>query len=518
MDKVKIKRALISVSDKAGLVDLAKTLDKYGVEIISTGGTAKALEAEGIKTINISDVTEFPEMLDGRVKTLHPAVHGGLLARRDLESHMNTIKEHGIIPIDMVVVNLYPFEATVAKPGVKREEAIENIDIGGPSMLRSAAKNADAVAVIVNPDRYSGIIEELEANDGSLGLATRMDLQKEVFKTTAAYDAAISAYLGDAGEVTDFPETLTLKYKKVQDCRYGENPHQRAAYYSELAPDAHALVNAKKLHGKELSFNNVLDMNAAWSLTQEFNVPAVVVVKHNNPCGVALDGDISAAYQKAWDADTVSAFGGVIALNKPVTKKIAEHMKTVFIEVVVAPGYDADALEILTQKKDIRLLVMDAKRNPHVGDKDFKKVDGGLLVQDLDISTEDREDMTIATKRHPTEAEWEDLLFAWRVCKHVKSNTIILAKDMATVGVGAGQMSRVISATIAGIKAGDAAKNSVLASDAYFPFRDGVEEAAKVGAVAVIQPGGSIRDPEVIAAAEEFGMAMVFTGHRHFRH
>lgn len=518
MDQVKIKRALISVSDKAGLIELAKTLDKFGVDIISTGGTAKALEAEGIKTINISDVTKFPEMLDGRVKTLHPAVHGGLLARRDLVSHMETIKKHEIIPIDLVVVNLYPFEATVAKPGVKREEAIENIDIGGPSMLRSAAKNADAVAVIVNPDRYAGIIEEMEANDGTLGLATRMELQKEVFKTTAAYDAAISAYLGASGEITDFPETLTLKYKKVQDCRYGENPHQRAAYYSELAPAAHALVNAKKLHGKELSFNNILDMNAAWGLSQEFAVPAVVVVKHNNPCGVALDSDIAAAYQKAWDADSLSAFGGVVALNKPVNKRIAEHMRTVFIEVVIAPSYDADALEILTQKKDIRLLVMDPKRNAHIGDKDFKKVDGGLLVQDLDVSSEGREDMKIATKRHPTEAEWEDLLFAWRVCKHVKSNTIILAKDMMTVGVGAGQMSRVISATIAGIKAGDRGKGAALASDAFFPFRDGVDEAAKVGAMSIIQPGGSIRDDEVIAAADEFGMAMVFTGHRHFRH
>lgn len=518
MDKVRIKRALISVSDKTGLVELAKALTKFGAEIISTGGTAKALEAEGIKTINISDVTKFPEMLDGRVKTLHPAVHGGLLARRDLPDHMATIKEHDIIPIDMVVVNLYPFEATVAKPDVKREEAIENIDIGGPSMLRSGAKNADAVAVVVNPERYPSLIKELEANDGSLSLATRMELQKEVFKTTAAYDAAISRYLGEAGEVTDFPDMLTMRFKKLQDCRYGENPHQRAAYYSELAPEPHALVNAKKLHGKELSFNNVLDMNATWGLVHEFNVPAVVVVKHNNPCGVALSTNISDAYIKAWDADALSAFGGVVALNRPVTKKIAEHMKGVFIEVVVAPGYDDEALAILKEKKDIRLLVMDARRSAHVGDKDFKKVDGGLLLQDMDLSGEDREDMKVATKRHPTEQEWEDLLFAWRVGKHVKSNTIVLAKDMVTVGVGAGQMSRVISATIAGIKAGEKAKGSVLSSDAFFPFRDGIDEAAKVGAVAIIQPGGSVRDDEVIAAADEFGMAMVFTGHRHFRH
>jgi phosphoribosylaminoimidazolecarboxamide formyltransferase/IMP cyclohydrolase len=431
---------------------------------------------------------------------------------------MKTIAEHGIIPIDMVVVNLYPFEATVAKPGVKREEAIENIDIGGPSMLRSAAKNADAVAVIVNPDRYAGVIEELKANDGALSLATRMELQKEVFSTTAAYDAAISNYLGGAGEITDFPDVLNMRFKKIQDCRYGENPHQRAAYYGELSPDPHALVNAKQLHGKELSFNNILDMNAAWRTVLEFNVPATVVVKHNNPCGVALDADINAAYQRAWDADSLSAYGGVIALNRPVTKKIAEHMKTVFIEAVVAPGFDAEALEILKTKKDVRLLVMEAKRNAHIGDKDFKKVDGGIVVQDLDLSSEDRDEMKVATKRHPTEAEWEDLLFAWRVGKHVKSNTIILAKDMTTVGVGAGQMSRVISATIAGIKAGDRGKQSVLSSDAYFPFRDGVDEAAKVGAVAIIQPGGSIRDGEVIAAADEYDMAMVFTGYRHFRH
>ncbi len=518
MDKVKIKRALISVSDKSGLLELAKTLHSFGTEIISTGGTAKALEAEGIKTINISDVTEFPEMLDGRVKTLHPAVHGGLLARRDLESHMKTIAEHGIVPIDMVVVNLYPFEATVAKPDVKREEAIENIDIGGPSMLRSAAKNADAVAVVVDPARYPAIIEELQANDGSLGLETRLELQKEVFMTTASYDAAIAKYLGDPTGTTDFPDMLAMRFKKLQDCRYGENPHQRAAYYSDLAPAPHTLVNARKLHGKELSFNNVLDINAAWGANQEFSVPAVVVVKHTNPCGVALSADINDAYQKAWDADSMSAFGGVVALNRPVSKKIAEHMKTVFIEVVVAPGFDEDALAILTQKKDIRLLVMDEKRNAHVGEKDFKKVDGGLLVQDMDVSQEDRDEMTIATKRHPTEKEWEDLLFAWRVGKRVKSNTIVLAKDMVTVGIGAGQMSRVISATIAGIKAGERGKGSVLSSDAYFPFRDGVDEAAKVGAVAIIQPGGSIRDEEVIAAANEFDMAMVFTGYRHFRH
>ncbi len=518
MDKVKIKRALISVSDKSGLLELAKTLQSFGTEIISTGGTANALEAEGIKTINISDVTEFPEMLDGRVKTLHPAVHGGLLARRDLESHMKTIAEHGIVPIDMVVVNLYPFEATVAKPDVKREDAIENIDIGGPSMLRSAAKNADAVAVVVNPTRYGAVIEELKANEGALTLATRTELQKEVFQTTAAYDAAIAKYLGEQTDESGFPEWISMQFKKIQDCRYGENPHQRAAYYSELAPPAHALVNAQKMHGKELSFNNVLDMNAAWGTTEEFNVPCVVVVKHNNPCGVALAGDIADAYQKAWDADSLSAFGGVVALNRPVNKKIAEHMKTVFIEVVIAPGYDADALAILTQKKDIRLLTMDQKHNTHVGEKDFKKVDGGLLVQDMDVSTEDREDMKIVTKRHPSEQEWEDLLFAWRVGKRVKSNTIILAKDMVTVGIGAGQMSRVISATIAGIKAGERGQGSALSSDAYFPFRDGIEEAAKVGAAAVIQPGGSIRDEEVIAAANEFNMAMVFTGYRHFRH
>lgn len=516
MAKVKIKRALISVSDKRGLVEFAKGLRKFGVEIISTGGTARTLKEANIPVIGIQEVTGFPEMLEGRVKTLHPKIHGALLARRDKREHMKQIKEHDIKPIDLVAVNLYPFAATVAKKGVTREEAIENIDIGGPSMIRSAAKNSSTVAVVVNPNRYKTILDEMKKNNGALTDETRQELMKEAFKHTAEYDATIYGYF--SGDYTDFPPTLNLSFKKIQNLRYGENPHQRAAYYREVDPPPHSLVFAKQLHGKELSFNNILDMDAAWRLANEFTIPAVVVIKHNNPCGAALAKSAPEAFRLAWDADPVSAFGSVIALNRPVDEAVAKGMMEYFIELVVAPAFHEESLELLTQKKDIRLMVMGEERMPHLGEKDYKRVEGGLLVQDMDIEREERDEMRVVTEKHPTEPQWEDLLFAWRVGKHIKSNAIVLAKNLVTVGVGAGQMSRVISSEIAAKKAGKNAKGSVMASDAFFPFRDGIDAAAKVGVTAVIQPGGSLRDEEVIAAANEHKMAMVFTGKRHFRH
>ncbi len=516
MAKLKIKRALISVSDKRGVVEFAQGLRKFGVEIISTGGTARVLKEANIPVIGIQEVTGFPEMLEGRVKTLHPKIHGALLARRDKREHMNQIKEHDIKPIDLVAVNLYPFAATVAKKGVTREEAIENIDIGGPSMIRSAAKNSSAVAVVVNPDRYKVILDEMKKNDGALTDETRQELMKEAFKHTAEYDATIYGYFSD--DYVDFPPTQNLSFKKIQNLRYGENPHQRAAYYRELSPPPHSLVFAKQLHGKELSFNNILDMDAAWQLVNEFTIPAVVIMKHNNPCGVALAKTISEAFRLAWDADPVSAFGSVIALNRPVDEAVANGMIKYFVELVIAPAFLEESVEILTQKKNIRLLVMGEERMPHLGEKDYKRVEGGLLVQDMDTEWEERDEMKVVTKKHPTEPKWEDLLFAWRVAKHVKSNAIVLAKSLVTVGVGAGQMSRVVSSEIAAKKAGKNAKGSVMASDAFFPFRDGIDAAAKVGVTAVIQPGGSLRDEEVIAAANEHKMAMVFTGKRHFRH
>ncbi len=517
MDKVKIKRALISVSDKAGIVDFAKELARFGVEIISTGGTAKALKDAGLKVIGISEVTDFPEMLDGRVKTLHPAIHGGLLAIRDNKEHMDKIAEHAITPIDMVVVNLYPFAATIAKEGVTLEEAIEQIDIGGPSMLRSAAKNFDGVTVIVDPARYGEVLFEMKKNDGATLRETRFALAKEVFRITGEYDSLINQYL--SGE-EDFPNVLNLRFKKLQSLRYGENPHQRAAYYSELDPPKHSLVMAEQLHGIELSFNNILDLEAAWSLCAEFTVPAVVIIKHNNPCGVALSGDILSAYEKAHSVDPTSAFGGIIALNRPVDEAVAAKIGETFVEAVIAPAFHEEALEILTQKKNIRLMYMGEEREETDKSFDIKRVDGGVLVQDKDTIKEARSEMKVATKTKPTENEFEDLLFAWRLAKHVKSNAIVLAKDLKAVGIGAGQMSRVDSSELAIKKAGGpaACKGAVVASDAFFPFRDSIDALAKVGVKAIIQPGGSVKDEEVIAACDEHGIAMVFTGKRHFKH
>ncbi|MDO8885616.1 bifunctional phosphoribosylaminoimidazolecarboxamide formyltransferase/IMP cyclohydrolase [Candidatus Oleimmundimicrobium sp.] len=517
MEEIKVKRVLVSVSNKEGIVDFVKGLKSFGAEIISTGGTAKVLRNAGVEVMGISEVTKFPEMLDGRVKTLHPAIHAGLLAIRDKKEHMEQIEKEGISPIDMVVVNLYPFAETIAKKGVTMAEAVEQIDIGGPSMLRSAAKNFEGVAVVANPERYDEIISEMKKNNGCTSRKTRLELAKEVFRLTAEYDTIISQYLCDK---EDFPSLLNLKFEKIQDLRYGENPHQRAAYYRELNPPKHSLVFANKLHGKDLSFNNIIDLDAAWSLCCEFTVPAAVVVKHTNPCGVALADDIATAYEKAHAVDSVSAFGSVVALNRVVDVSVAEKIASTFVEAVIAPAFLEEALEILTKKKNIRLMHMGEEREKLTPAMDIKRVDGGILLQDMDTGHDDRKDMKVVTETKPTEKEWEDLLFAWRVAKHIKSNAILIAKDLKAVGVGAGQMSRVDSSELAIKKAGGvkACKDAVVASDAFFPFRDSIDALAKVGIKAIIQPGGSMRDEEVVAAANEHGIAMIFTGKRHFRH
>ncbi len=511
---MKVKRALISVSDKAGLVDFGRGLKKHGVTIISTGGTAKALTEAGIEVTKVADLTGFPEILNGRVKSLHPKIHGGILARRDLKDHMDQLAEHGIDPIDMVVVNLYPFQETIKKPNVTREEAIENIDIGGPSMIRSAAKNMSAVTVVVDPSRYGEVMTEMDQNNGEVTEATRLDLGREAFRHTADYDEAIYEYLE---EDHDFPPLLKLVFDKVSDLRYGENPHQQAAFYKDEMAGPGTLVQAQQLHGKALSFNNILDFDAAWRIVNEFDELGVVVIKHNNPCGTCVAPDMADAFRRAFDADSVSAFGSVVAVNRPVNAETAKAMIEPFLEGVIAPGFDEDALEILTTKKNLRLLSMpDLPYAPEA--RDVKRVQGGLLVQDADTLTESRDDMEVVTTTKPSEDDWRDLVFAWRVAKHVKSNAIVLASGMTTVGVGAGQMSRVDSTALAVKKGGEKVQGTVLASDAFFPFPDAIEAAAAAGIKAIIQPGGSIRDDEVIAAANEHKISMVFTGSRHFRH
>ncbi len=513
---VQIKRALISVSNKKHIVEFARGLQQLGIEIISTGGTTKALKEEGIEVRAVSEITNFPEILDGRVKTIHPAIHAGILANRAIKKHMDTLKAQDIKPIDLVVVNLYPFSETIAKEGVMLDEAIENIDIGGPAMIRSAAKNFEGVAVVVNPERYALVLDELKKNEGNLSQEICFELAREAFYHTAWYDTTIYRYLEK--EESDFPSHLNLSYIKIQDLRYGENPHQRAAFYRDREALPHSLVFAQQLHGKEISFNNILDLDAAWAIVSEFSVPAAVVIKHTNPCGVAVADNLLSAYKRAYASDPVSAFGSVISFNRTVDESLAKRINETFVEAVIAPAYHEEALTVLAQKKDIRLLYMGEGRSSHSHSIDIRRVNGGILLQDLDNSRETRTEMKVVTKRHPTEKEWEDLLFAWKVAKHVKSNAIVLVKDLQTVGVGAGQMSRVDSAAIAAKKAGERAKDSVLASDAFFPFRDGIDAAAQVGARAVIQPGGSVKDSEVIAAANEHNMAMVFTGIRHFKH
>jgi len=517
---VKIKRALISVSDKAGVLDLAKELNKFGVEILSTGGTAKLFRENNIPVKEVSEYTGFPEMLDGRVKTLHPKIHGGLLALRNNPEHMQTLKEHNIGLIDMVVVNLYPFEKTTQKPGVSIEEVIENIDIGGPSMLRSAAKNHQSVAVICNPDRYAQVIEELKKNKGSLSETLLRDLGIEVFTRTSQYDGTIYNYLsnyfkGKSGEGA-LPKEITLGFEKIQELRYGENPHQQAAFYKEKGK-SRGIINAKQLQGKELSFNNILDLNSALELVKEFKNPAAVVVKHNNPCGVAEDNSLEKAYLNAWICDKLSAFGGIVALNRKMDPKTAKAvLGSGFLECVIAPGYDAGVAEMFKDKKNLRLLELSDLGE--INEPDFKRVSGGLLLQDKDLATLDMNNLKIVTKKKPTKSEMESLIFGWKVAKHVKSNAIILTKGTKTVGIGAGQMSRVDSVFISTKKAGKLTAGSCLASDAFFPKEDAIQLAAKFKIKAIIQPGGSIADEAIIKTADKYKIAMVTTGMRHFRH
>jgi phosphoribosylaminoimidazolecarboxamide formyltransferase/IMP cyclohydrolase len=522
---IRVRRALISVSDKTGVVDFGKALAALGVEILSTGGTATALREAGLAVTDVSEFTGQEEILDGRVKTLHPRLHAALLARRDDPAHMDTLAAEGIEPIDLVVVNLYPFEQTIARDDVDPRTAIENIDIGGPTMIRAAAKNHEGVAVVVKPEAYDAVCAELEESGGAeLSATTRHWLANEAFAQTARYDAAISRWFSTSYE--DFPEHLAVAYEKVLDLSYGENPHQRAALYSEAGARSHILSRVQKLHGKALSFNNVLDLDAARSLCADFEPPACVIVKHNNPCGVAIGGDLTEAHRKARACDPMSAYGGVIAFNRPIDKEVAEELHATFVEVVIAPGYSEEALAILQQKEPIRILNEEERRRPDATERDYKKVLGGVLIQELDDTPDPREAMEAVTQTKPTEAQWDDMLFAWTVCRRVRSNAIVICKDGATLGIGAGQMSRVDSVRLAvekcrearGEEAAGLLRDSALASDAYFPFADGPELGIQAGVTAVIQPGGSIRDDEVVDACDALGVAMVFTRHRHFRH
>lgn len=515
------KQALLSVSDKTGVVDFARELSALGYHLLSTGGTAKLIAEAGIEVQEVADYTGFPEMLDGRVKTLNPKIHAGLLARRPVPEHMKALADHGIDPIDIVVVNLYPFEATVAKPDCTFEDAVENIDIGGPTMIRAAAKNHESVAVVVDPADYGRIVEELKAH-GEVTPATRLALAKKVFCHTARYDAMISNYLtslDDEGAKHQFPDSFTRQFVKVQDMRYGENPHQNAAFYREVNVGSGLLAGYKQLHGKALSYNNIADSDAAWEAVRQFDEPACVIIKHANPCGVAVGVDSAEAYAKAFKTDSKSAFGGILAFNSPVTGACAEMIAKQFAEVIMAPSFTEEALAVLTKKPNLRLLTIEM--GTATNDFDFKRVGGGLLVQTPDLQVVSADALRVVTEKAPTAEELKDMLFAWKVAKFVKSNTIVFAKDGMTMGVGAGQMSRVDSARIASIKAEEAGlslQGTAVASDAFFPFRDGLDVVVDAGATCVIQPGGSVRDEEVIAAANERGIAMVFTGERHFRH
>jgi phosphoribosylaminoimidazolecarboxamide formyltransferase/IMP cyclohydrolase len=525
----RVQHAILSVTDKTGLVDFARKLAALNIELISTGGTAKLLRDSGVAVKDISELTGFPEMLDGRVKTLHPKVHGGILHRREDPKHVAAVAEHGIAPIDMVVVNLYAFEKTAAKPSVKFEELIENIDIGGPSMIRSAAKNFHDVAIVTSPSDYDAIADELARSGGTLALATKWRLAQKAFATTAAYDSAIASTLESISADSfqpdpeaNFPATLRLSFHKTLDLRYGENPHQKAAMYSDGS--GVGVANARQLQGKELSYNNIVDLQAAWDLAQEFNETAAdgraidqamcAIIKHTNPCGAATGKTLAEAYKRALETDPISAFGGVIGVNRPIDGEAAEEMHKLFLEVIAAPGFTDEAKAKFSSKRNLRLVEVVPSAQKWV----LKNVSGGLLVQDTDIRPLQDADLRVVTKRPPTPEERRALLFAWKVCKHVKSNAIVYARDGQTVGVGAGQMSRVDSAKIGAMKAQLPLKGTVAASDAFFPFPDGVEEIARVGATAIIQPGGSQRDPEVIEAADRVGLAMLFTGVRHFRH
>lgn len=513
-----IKRALVSVSDKTGIVDFCRELSQMGVEIISTGGTSSLLSKEGVPVIGISDVTGFPEIMDGRVKTLHPAVHSGLLAVRDNEEHTRQMEELGLGYIDLVVVNLYPFQETIAKPDVAYEDAIENIDIGGPTMLRSAAKNHAFVSVVVDAADYSQVLEEVR-NSGDTTLETRKRLAAKVFRHTAAYDALISDYLSNVNG-DPLPERLTVTYEKLQDLRYGENPHQQAAFYRKPLAAQDTLTTAEQLHGKELSYNNINDANAALQIVKEFEEPAVVAVKHMNPCGVGVGESIYEAYSKAYAADPTSIFGGIVAANRIIDSDTAAKLSEIFLEIVLAPDFTQEALEILTKKKNIRLLKTGELSTARNRASQFvvTSIDGGMIVQQSDVHSIEASELNVVTDRAPSEEELKQLLFGWKVVKHVKSNAIVLAANDMTVGVGAGQMNRVGAAKIAIEQAGEQAKGAILASDAFFPMGDTLELAAKAGITAVIQPGGSIKDEESIKVANEYGIAMVFTGVRHFKH
>ena len=521
---LRVRRALVSVSDKTGVVEFARGLTELGIQILSTGGTAAAIRGAGIEVVDVAEFTGSPEILDGRVKTHHPRLHAALLARRDDPDHVATLEAEGIEPIDLVCVNLYPFERTVAGANVSEEEAIENIDVGGPTMIRAAAKNHLHVAVVVKPESYDAVLAELEESGGAISPETRHWLANEAFAHTARYDAAISRWFGLRYET--YPSHWVMPHEKFLDLSYGENPHQSAALYVEVGARSHVLSRVAKKHGRELSFNNVLDLDSARKLLGEFDQPACVIVKHNNPCGTAIATEIIEAYERALACDPLSAFGGVIALNRPIEEQLAERIGEHFVEVLLAPGFTDEALEVLTRKEAIRILEDAEQRGYEPRERDVKRVRGGLLVQDPDRITEDRDSMKVATRAQPTDEQWDDLLFAWKVCRHVRSNAIAIAKGGATLGIGAGQMSRVDSVRIAIEKAhevrGDAAAEllagSVVASDAFFPFSDGPQLAIDAGATAFIQPGGSKRDAEVIAACDEAGAAMVLTGRRHFRH
>lgn len=518
-----MKRALISVSDKTGIVDFAKKLVELKIEIVSTGGTFKTLEEAGVPVINISDVTGFPECLDGRVKTLHPNIHAGLLAMRSNPEHMKQVEELNVDLIDMVVVNLYPFKQTILKDNVELAEAIENIDIGGPTMLRAAAKNYQDVSVIIDPKDYDTVIDEIKEN-GKVSVKTNFYLAAKVFNHTAHYDTLIANYLRDKAGIEKYPETLSLTFEKVQDMRYGENPHQQAAFYKEVGNNSGLLTGIEQLHGKELSFNNINDTHGALELLKEYTEPTVVACKHSNPCGVASGADIYEAYTKAYNTDPVSIFGGIVCANREIDAKTAEEISKIFLEIVLAPSFTKEALEILTKKKNIRILKLEnIERKQPEGSFDIKKVSGGMLIQDIDNKLLNEEDLKVVTKRKPTDKEMEDLLFTWKIVKFTKSNGIAIGKDKQSVGIGPGQVNR-IWATEQAIEHGtkqlgeDVVKGAALASDAFFPFDDCVQAAAKAGITAIIQPGGSVRDQESIDACDKYGIAMVFTGMRHFRH
>ena len=517
--EVRVQRALLSVSDKTGIVEFARGLASLGIELLSTGGTATALRDGGLEVRSVEDFTGFPEIMGGRVKTLHPKIYAGMLALRDNEEHMAAATEHEVEFVDLVCVNLYPFEQTAARRGATDHEIIENIDIGGPTMIRAGAKNFPFTAVVVNPASYDAVLQELKDAGGKLSLGTRESLAAEAFSYTARYDSAISRWFVEKQD--DFPPLLLNAYEKVTDLAYGENPHQRAAYYAQAGGRMHVLSMVRQLGGKELSFNNVLDLNSARLLTQEFELPACAIIKHNNPCGVAVGGSVLEAYSAAFACDPMSAFGGVICVNRAVDAPFADALLKQFCEVIIAPSFTDEALQMLATKPNMRILEDGERRSVNVAERDIKRVMGGLLVQDRDMGLEDRTEMQVVTQRKPTEAEWGEMLFAWKVCKHVRSNAIVLTNDLASVGIGAGQMSRVDSVRLAIEKARDAGSSLVgaaLASDAFFPFSDGPQLAVDAGITAIIQPGGSKRDDEVVQAADAAGISMVLTHRRHFKH